>query len=236
MSGSHPTSKHPVMEYFMTVSKLWGKHISGPVLAFLSIGSAIAYAYASKPTTVALVTKYGALLTGIATVVLIFAAHYEAWKIERDNYEAEAARNGQPELCGRARDFTMGPRPVTESTSQGRDGIEKKEIRFNIEFKIEICNYRPMKTNLMNVALDGSKLPLPTIFSDVRLSGSPSLEQGMGCVVSVYASTVISGVTRRDMYASAFHLDNLVVGAVDGFGNYHPLAMCPAESIWFASR
>jgi hypothetical protein len=193
------------------------------------------YAYASKPATVAIVTKYGAVFTGIAAVILIFAAQYESWKVERDKCDAETARNGQPELRGRALDFTMGAYPVTESMSTGHDGIAKKEIRFDIEFKIEICNYRPMKTNLMNIALDGSKLPLPTIFKDVRFPESPPLEQGMGAIVSVSASTIIAGVTRRDMYASAFHLDNLIVGAVDGYGNYHPLAMCPAESIWFSS-
>jgi hypothetical protein len=82
--------EHPVMEYIMTVLRLWGNHISGPVLAIVSIVSAFAYAYyADKPTAMTATTKYVALATGVASIVLMFVAQYEAWKVERDALEAE---------------------------------------------------------------------------------------------------------------------------------------------------
>jgi hypothetical protein len=77
-----------VREYLVTVFKLWGYHISGPVLAVVSIGLSIAAVhYANDPGSAAWFLRRAAQLTVSATVLLIFVAQYDAWSKERDSVE-----------------------------------------------------------------------------------------------------------------------------------------------------
>jgi len=87
-------SKHRVMEYITMTFRLWCSHIAGPVLAVIAIGSAIVSAiYWNDPTILAKVAKWSAWSTGVATVLLIFVAQYDAWKSERTALEAEQVKN-----------------------------------------------------------------------------------------------------------------------------------------------
>jgi hypothetical protein len=94
--------RHPVMGYVITALRLWGKHISGPALAVVAIVLAFAYAhYANEPTATALVAKYGALVTGIAAVCLMFVAQYGAWKGEHDErIKAQSALDTKADIRG----------------------------------------------------------------------------------------------------------------------------------------
>jgi hypothetical protein len=81
------------MEYLTMVAKLWGKQISGPVLALVAIVAVFVNArYANDATATATVAKYVAWITGGISVLLIFVAQYEAWSTERDKYEVESKK------------------------------------------------------------------------------------------------------------------------------------------------
>jgi hypothetical protein len=90
-----------VGEYLTMTFNLWGKHLAGPILAVISIASAIASAiWWSDPTVLAHFAKWSACLTGLATVSLIFRAQYDAWQLERDSLEAERNKNAGSHITG----------------------------------------------------------------------------------------------------------------------------------------
>ena len=93
--------RHPVREYGMTVLKLWGNHISGPVLALIALVLGFASAhYASDAQIGTRLVKYSAWLTGAASILLVFVAQYDAWKIERDSLETEQRKNSGSHITG----------------------------------------------------------------------------------------------------------------------------------------
>jgi hypothetical protein len=86
--------RHPLREYIVIVGRLWGREISGPILAGVSIVLAIAYAcYADNANATVALVKYAAWLTGAISILLVFIAQYKAWFSEREKFEAEVAKN-----------------------------------------------------------------------------------------------------------------------------------------------
>jgi hypothetical protein len=93
---------HPVMEYIMTVFKVWCNHISGPILAVVGIVLAIAAAhYANDAEAGVRLVKWSAWLTTAASILLIFVAQYDAWKAERALLEQEKEKHVGSHVTGR---------------------------------------------------------------------------------------------------------------------------------------
>ena len=86
-------NKRRSVEYLTMVGRLWGNHISGPILALVAIIAVFVNAlYANDATTTATVAKYIAWITGGISGFLVFVAQYQTWDKERDKYEAEARK------------------------------------------------------------------------------------------------------------------------------------------------
>ncbi|MGA8342397.1 MAG: hypothetical protein WB781_10710, partial [Candidatus Sulfotelmatobacter sp.] len=83
----------------MTI-RLWGNHIAGPVLAVIAIFFVIASAAIGGDATLAAkMVKWSAWLTGIATVLLMFVAQYDAWRETDRELDREKAKNeAQPHM------------------------------------------------------------------------------------------------------------------------------------------
>ena len=72
-------------KYLAMTVRLWGGHIAGPILAVIAIVLGIAAAfYVGDPSASAKIVKWTALLTGLAAVLLVFRAQYDAWECERE--------------------------------------------------------------------------------------------------------------------------------------------------------
>jgi hypothetical protein len=97
-------NKRRSVEYLTMVARLWGRQISGPILALVAIIAAFVNArYATDATATATVAKYIAWITGGISAFLLFVAQYEAWSEERNKYEVEAGKlegieKGKPKL------------------------------------------------------------------------------------------------------------------------------------------
>ncbi len=76
------------------LARLWGAHISGPILAVVAIVAVIVNAlYANDATATATAAKYIAWITGGISAFLVLVAQYGVWSEERDKYETEVAKN-----------------------------------------------------------------------------------------------------------------------------------------------
>jgi hypothetical protein len=71
-------------EYAVTISKLWGRAISGPVLAVVGLGLLIAQQTIANNVTANRVLKMGGWLTLGTAAILVLIAQYEVWKQERE--------------------------------------------------------------------------------------------------------------------------------------------------------
>jgi hypothetical protein len=97
-------NKRRTMEYLTMVAKLWGSHISGPILALVAIAAVFINArYANDATATAVAAKYVAWITGGLSGFLIFVAQYQTWSGETDKYKSateklEKIENARPRL------------------------------------------------------------------------------------------------------------------------------------------
>ncbi|HXM60167.1 MAG TPA: hypothetical protein VN950_04870 [Terriglobales bacterium] len=83
------------------VAKLWGKQISGPILAVVALVLGfLAAHYANDAEVGVKLVKVSALITGGVSVLLIFVAQYEAWKNEREALEGEKKRQSGSDVRG----------------------------------------------------------------------------------------------------------------------------------------
>lgn len=81
-------------EYLTMTAKLWGKHISGPIMALIAIASVIAAAFLRNDATFAAkVVVWTAWLTALATILLLFRAQYDAWAEIHQKLDVERAKN-----------------------------------------------------------------------------------------------------------------------------------------------
>jgi hypothetical protein len=83
---------HYLRWYLALVMKLWGKHIAGPIMAAITIIFVIISAVVGgDATTAARLVKWSAWLTGIAAVLLMLRAQYDAWienTVRAETFEA----------------------------------------------------------------------------------------------------------------------------------------------------
>lgn len=225
MGEGRQKRKHPAREYALMALSMWGKRISGPIFASLSIGLAFTYAhYANDATKTAALLKYAAYLTGGIAAFLLFVAQYDVWKAERDKYELEAEKNSRPEIRGTAFHFGVASGPVNEWTMPPR-------ASFPFAFEMNVCNHQNVTTNIVEIGLDGSKLSPPIEFSEIHSSlVDRTLEFGIGVIgMPVYARAQVDGVTLPDV--PRIKMDNLRVYVYDGFLNTHQISVGPGEDI-----
>ena len=87
-------------DYVLIVGKLWGSQVSGPVLAVVTIVLLIIGLFINNPTYAAKFLNWAAASTGALAILLVVAAQYEAWSLERGKYEAEVKRIVSPDIRG----------------------------------------------------------------------------------------------------------------------------------------
>jgi len=115
------------------VAKLWGNHISGPILALIAIAAVIVNArYANDATTTATGAKYIAWITGGVSAFLVLVAQFQVWSEEREKYETEAKRlekieNEKPRLVLKEPDAAYCE-TVSQSFGDGTGKILKQRI------------------------------------------------------------------------------------------------------------
>src|ERR1035441_1463092 len=91
-------------EYAVTISKFWGRAISGPVLAVVGLGLLIAQQTIANSVTANRVLKMGGWLTLGTAAILVLIAQYEVWKQEREariQAEEELMRRLTPRAINR---------------------------------------------------------------------------------------------------------------------------------------
>jgi hypothetical protein len=176
---------------------------------------------------------FGVLVIIFFCLGSLVAWHNEVKKVKNLENALAEMTSAKPDIQGAAFDFKISSRPVTDSTVKGR-----KQVGLGVTFQIEICNHKPKQTNLMEVRMDGSRLRHPITFIDIyfppKFIETP-LECGIGKTIPVLATALILDVAKADLYASSINLDDLDVGVIDGFGNFHMLITSPAESLWFGN-
>jgi hypothetical protein len=217
--------KHLACRYTLMVLSVWGKHISGPIFAVLSIGLGFAYAhYANNAIATAALLKYAAWVSGGISASLIFVAQYDVWKAERDKYDTEVEKNSRPEIRGAAFHFGFASGTVI-------DGMTPPRTSFPVAFELNVSNHRNVTTNIVDIGLDGSNLVPPVEFYEIhsKLVGR-ILEFGIGVTgMPVYARAQIDGIARADI--PSIKMDNLLVYVQDGFMDKHSISVNRGEEI-----
>ena len=217
----------------MLLSKLWEDEISGPVLAIVGIVLLIVQAFVTDVPTATKALKCGAWVTLGAAAVMVLVAQYKAWSLERDKYEAEATKNGQPEIKGEAFNFRDTGQRVTGVT------FWNAEIRF----EMSVCNHRPVNTNMKRVEIDGqlmvgaarfSKIlafkPVPCkVMHQPPLDTNPILPHAMDVKLIVEAWVEIDADDLQKH--EAIKLDGLKIRVVDGLGGAHVIGVRAGEEL-----
>jgi hypothetical protein len=226
MDRSTPLDRrHPLREYIVIVGRLWGREISGPILAGVSIVLAIAYAcYADNANATVSLVKYAAWLTGAISILLVFIAQYKAWLAEREKFEAEEAKNQRPEILGHASNF-MTEGPLLNSMSDGA-----KSAAFTLKFDMNLCNHRQVPTNLQDITVTGTIYGHISHFSEVKFDHA-NLLYGIAANLQVTGRANVYSLDLEDLKGKWLNLDNIRIYAVDGFGDRHQIGMREGEEI-----
>lgn len=211
----------------MSVGKIWGQQIAGPVLAFVSIAMIVSVPFVSDPVVATRIVKAGAWITGICALLMVFAAQYQLWSQERDQLEHERAarqaaeaRNSRPELNGEAYSFER--RRFSGSSSEPTYFSE-------LQFQVTLSNHRPVTTNVQQILVDGSLLNPPVKFSECEIPDI-RLEQGIARSFTVTGSAEVAGV-RPSREQEGINLQPLKITVVDGFGNPHAIPAKDGERL-----
>ena len=157
-------------------------------------------------------------MTGAAALLMVFVAQYKLWSKEREEREVEQAKNQRPELKGEAHSF--------EAHGMQGEGLSDGDWHCNTQFrfKVNLCNHRPVNTNITEIRLDGSPLNPPVVFGeceiprDAPLGAPPDLQLNHGIAKSfaVNADATINGMRSHDV--KDVDLQNLRIVVVDGDG------------------
>ncbi len=140
-------SNPELWQYFTATAKLWGKRISGPILAFVAlVFLLLTYIYGDSPERTAEIFKYSAITTGGMAVLFIFFAQYDAWREEHIKYEDELKANQSPCLKGMISNFRL-----SGAYGHGFDG-NQHTCNAQYSFELYICNHRSIETNLQNIS------------------------------------------------------------------------------------
>src|SRR5579863_6585809 len=202
-------------EYLLKVSRLFGEHISGWILAVVAIVLSIASAfYMNDPTMTAKLVKASAAITGIVTVLLVFRAQYDAWRDSQEKCEAEMARNVMPDLRGTFSDVSIRQFPYADQTKSGAW----------IDFKIYVCNQSNAETTIREMAVTASTLSGQLYrftsnaeFHPMSLFWKDVLSRGIGQRFVAHAGLEGIGFNMIDPAT-------VTVSLIDGFGREHPLS------------
>ena len=216
---------HGPVEYVVTVLKLWGGHISGPVLALASIILTVCAAvFANDPKVGSAVVKVSALVTAILAVFLILVAQYDAWKLERIALEQERSRSLRPQLKGEAHTFLTYLRSTSLTLSQE----PSKHMRY-VSFQITVCNTRNVETNIRGIDVDGANLLPPCVFLNENVMGRDDDNKPLNGESVLLRYAVSTGLTvsamclpRTDRPVS-IDLSSLRISLIDGLGDRHQI-------------
>jgi hypothetical protein len=223
-------------EYIGIVTQLWGKQISGPVLAGVSLClAAIGLSIHDAPKA-AFAFHVGTWLTLAVATVMVFAAQYDAWALERLRYECEHARyqkealaNVRPEIQGEVSGFHLD-----RMHGKTTDGGRRSSSFVDCVCDVYLCNVRPATTNLKAIFLDGSMLTPPVEFSVAQLLAPPSeLVKGIGHSFQIAAGATVQGSAMRDLMS--LDLANLKVRVIDAFGGEHVIQVRAGERLEWPS-
>ncbi|MGA7765841.1 MAG: hypothetical protein WCA27_06410 [Candidatus Sulfotelmatobacter sp.] len=142
----------------MTI-RLWGNHIAGPVLAVIAIFFVIASAAIGGDATLAAkMVKWSAWLTGIATVLLMFVAQYDAWRETDRELDREKAKNeAQPHMDIRMKNVV----PFSH------DGSTMTDMFLYVELVLEEPSQVAINSFTLDVSDQGQCIPLNAT-DDVR--------------------------------------------------------------------
>lgn len=207
----------------MVTAKLWAKNIAGPVFAIIGLILTILGQFSHDAPLAAKALAWGAWVTLGAAILMVFVAQFQAWEIERQKYEQEAAKNLRPDIRGEAFHFHRYGL-VSESRL---DGDWTADIQ--IQFEVYAYNMHPVPTNVRAVALDGSALDDPAEFSDIKLLSPPdALELGIGKSFQVTANATFH---KKLADLDRVGLSTLTVALIDAFGGEHALSVRLGETL-----
>lgn len=204
----------------MRVAKLWGGHISGPILAVAAIALGILSAiFADNPGAGVMVVKISAWLTAVLAAILIMVAQYDAWSAERDKYDAEAARNSRPEIRGEVR--TIIVRRVRP------DQHVSTTFPYAYTFFAAVCNHRSVETNLSRVRVDGLTVspPIVLLFHEIStVQAEPQVRPSeIMLKYGIQTELLITAMGSAPTEGSNF--SGLDISLVDGLGGTHKLSV-----------
>jgi hypothetical protein len=141
--------RHLLKEYLAVVARLWGKQISGPVLAVVSLVLTFLYAhYADNAEVGTKLVRYSAWVTGAVSLFLIFVAQYEAWKSEREALEAETLKNVGSDVQGKILFGYLDFRVAEITFVAGGTRLAWSDLpsdKCYVNFWVEVVNHNPLK-------------------------------------------------------------------------------------------
>jgi hypothetical protein len=150
------------------------------------------------------------LVLSLAAVLL---TSYRVWVKEYVRAEAETIKNSKPEIRGEVFDFKKG------RFSGGGHIKGTWHCHFVLEFKIYLCNHRPIGTTIKNIVLDGAEIDPPMTFSEITVSENIRLEQGDGLTLPEVAEVHVEGKRLEEIRNA--NLKGLKVSVIDAFGDTH---------------
>jgi hypothetical protein len=148
---------------------------------------------------------------GLASVLLILVAQYNAWSAERTRYEAEVLRNARPDIKGEVKTVIV------------KKGSEEPSLPYTYHFFVAVSNHRPIETNLSHVKVDGLTVNPPMVLLSATIfafaSAKPlrpseiTLRYGMATELIITAQ---GSAPKEEMDFS-----NLEIWLEDGLGGKH---------------
>jgi hypothetical protein len=180
---------NPMLRFLSAIWADWLARMSGPLTVPFTLAAFF------LPSSIARISfTILAVIAGLVTC-------YRIWKAEYDKYQAETAKAA----------FHFGVPGGIRSDST------PPAATFPIAFQVNVCNYRNVTTNIVEIDLDGSKLLPPIEFSEVHspLVGK-TLEFGIGVTgMPVYATAHVKGMSLADV--PPIKMDNLRFFCMTGF-------------------
>lgn len=139
--------------------------------------------------------------------------------------ETSKAESSTPEIQGELRGFRLSGRP-----GESRSGNVWR-CYANAACKLYVSNSKPIQTTLKELVLDGSALDPPAEFSQVTFvrGAQQALEQGVGINCDVLLTYTFKGLQWKQI--GRVDLKNVIVYAVDSFGNKHSISVAQGESL-----
>jgi hypothetical protein len=192
----------------------------------------IAQATITDGPTATKILKWGAWVTLGTAVFMFLVAQYKAWSLERDKYEAELGKNGRPEIHGEAFGFQVKMRG---------DDYEPRSCSATIEFSLDLCNYRPIFTNLAGIQINGTAINPPASFSESSLAAMvsqldlasvrPELPMGKRITAKWAVDIEVKGANWGDF--DSFNVERMQICVVDGFGGHHKIPVRRGDGLIF---